>query len=112
MDIDLLKETGDPSVTLKNLRKFLSRGMKVKRCEIRGEDIIIVFDDFEYNAVGFKIGQPCRPFAEFVAEAGLDDRVDEIERYLAILPPDETQGEICWVGFEKLVPWDPKWDSD
>ena len=107
MNIELIPETGSPQVTLENLRRHLAAGLKIKDCVVRGKDVFIEFDGCEYRAVGFRIGTPCRPFAEFVVEAGLDDRVNLVERYLAALPSD-TQGAICWVGFKD---WDSSWDD-
>ena len=105
--MELIPETGDSSITLENLRKILSSGAKVQGCEVQDKKIIIVFDDLEYHATGFKIGELCRPFAEFVVDAGLDHRVKLVERFLAALP-DDLEGRICWPGFEG---WEQEWDS-
>ena len=104
MNIELVPETGSAEITLENLRRHLAAGLTVKDCEIRGHDVYIIFNDREYHAVGFKVGELCRPFAQFVVEAGLDRRVNLVERYLAALSADEIQGAICWVDFEKMGP--------
>ena len=96
---NLQPETGDPEVTLENLRLHLAVGLKVQDCEVRDGKVVIIFTDREYPATGFKIHEPCRPFAQFVVEAGLDNQVDNVERYLAALPSD-LDGVICWPGFE------------
>ena len=90
----------DPEHTLTDLRKHLEAGRKVVDCEVRGGSIIIVFNDREFPAPGFKIASPCRPFAQFVVDAGLDRLVDNVERYLAALPSN-LEGPICWPGFEE-----------
>ena len=89
--------------TLTNLRQLLAAGHKVLKCEVHDGQVVIIFDDREIPAPGFKIGVPCRAFAQFVTEAGLDRLVDNVERYLAALEPGQ-EGAICWPGFE---PGDP-----
>jgi len=89
----LQPETGDPDVTLENLRRHVAASLKV-----RDGSVVVLFSDREYPATGFKINAPCRPFAQFVVEAGLDNLVDNVERYLAALPSD-LEGPICWPGF-------------
>ena len=86
--------------TLTELRKHLAAGRKVRECEVRDGSIVIKFEDREVPAPGFKIASPCRPFATFVVEAGLDNLVDNVERYLAALPSN-LEGPICWPGFEE-----------
>lgn len=93
---------------LKALQGHLKDGHKVKGCEVRGEEIFIIFDDFECLAEGFKIGEFCRPFAEFVVEAGLEKRVDLVERYLMAIESKDIQGEICWPGFDDDDQWPDK----
>lgn len=89
----------DPQATLENLRKLLAAGAKVRDCEVRQGRVVVVFADRECPAPGFVVGTPCRPFAEFVVEAGLDREVDLVEIYLAALPTD-IEGGLCWPGFE------------
>jgi hypothetical protein len=85
--------------TLTELREHLNAGHKVLDCEVREGEIVIIFEDREIPAPGFKIASPCPPFATFVVEAGLDQLVDNVTRYLAALPSD-LEGAICWPGFE------------
>ena len=92
-------ENVDPKITLENLRQLLAEGVKVRDCEVREGKVFIVFEDRECPAPGFVLGKPCRPFAQFVVEAGLDREVDLVEIYLAALPTD-IDGGLCWPGFE------------
>ena len=104
MDINLLAETGEPEVTLENLRKYTSVGYEVKDCVINEDrSITVIFDKGEHHAVGFKVGEPCRLFAEWVVEVGLDKNVQWIERFLADTPWEEVPEvkAIQWPGFDK-----------
>jgi hypothetical protein len=95
-------ETGDPKVTLSNARKLLET-LNVRDIEAKpdGPVLITFLTGEEFLATGFRLNTP--ELAEFVIDAGLDERVDLVHTYLKSLPSD-LAGPICWPGFNENDP--------
>ena len=77
------------------LLKHLAAGHRVLDIEIHGGKVFILFEDREIPAPGFRLGEPCLPFAHFAVKAGLNRDLGETLIYLAGLPTD-LEGPIVW----------------
>jgi hypothetical protein len=77
----------------------LIQDLEVREIEAHpGRPVLVTFiSGEEYLAAGFKMDTP--ELAQFVNDAGLDERVDLIHTYLKALPSD-IQGPLCWPGFQ------------
>jgi len=78
-----------------NSQQHLAAGHWVLDCEVRDGKVFVIFEDREIQALDFRIGEPCPPFAQFVVQAGLNRDLGETLVYLAGLPTD-LEGPIVW----------------
>ncbi len=76
-------------------QQHLAAGHRVLDCEVRSSKVVVIFEDREIPAPGFRIGERCLPFAQFVVRAGLNKDLGETLVYLAGLPSD-LEGPIVW----------------
>ena len=78
-----------------NSQQHLAAGHRVLDCEVRSGEVVVIFEDREIPAPGFRIGEWCPAFARFVVKAGLNKDLGETLVYLAGLPTN-LEGPIVW----------------